>query len=111
MPYDEELADRLRELLAGEDALTERKMFGGIVFMLNGNMSVGVWSTGGLMVRVGEDGADDALAEPHTRTPEMRGRPMTGWILVEREGLKTKADLHKWVRRGTDFARSLPPKD
>jgi TfoX/Sxy family transcriptional regulator of competence genes len=110
MPYDEELADRLRELLAGEDAVIERKMFGGIGFMFNGNMSVGVWSTGELMVRVGEDGAGDALAKPHTRTPEMGGRPMTGWILVESEGVKTKADLQKWVRRGTDFARSLPPK-
>jgi TfoX/Sxy family transcriptional regulator of competence genes len=111
MPYDENLANRLRELLADEEAVTERKMFGGIGFMLHGNMSVGVWSTGELMVRVGDDRADEALAKPHTRTPEMRGRPMTGWILVEGEGVKTKAALRDWVRRGTDFARSLPPKD
>lgn len=110
MPYDEALADRVRKLLADEDAISERKMFGGIAFLLHGNMSVGLWTSGELMVRVGEAGAEAALSEPHTRTPEMRGRPMKGWILVDPEAVKTEAQLREWVGRGTDFARSLPPK-
>ena len=110
MAYDEDLANRVRELLAGEAGLTEKAMFGGLGFMLHGNIAVGISSGSELMVRVGPDGTDDALAKPHTRIFDMTGRPMKGWILVAEEGLKTRRDLSAWVKRGTDFARTLPRK-
>jgi len=110
MAYDEQFADRVREVLADEAGLTERKMFGGIAFLLDGNMSVGLWSGGGLMVRVGPQGAAEALAQPHTREMDMKGRPMKGWVVVAPEGLTTDEELAGWVREGVAFARSLPPK-
>jgi hypothetical protein len=110
MAYDEDLANRIREQLADETAITEKAMFGGLAFLLNGNMSVGVSGQGGLMVRVGPEGNDDALAQPHARPFEMRGRAMDGWIRVAPEGVETDAQLAGWVRRGTAFARTLPPK-
>jgi TfoX/Sxy family transcriptional regulator of competence genes len=110
MAYDEELAHRVRELLAQEDGLTEMSMFGGLAFLLDGNMSVAVHSRGGLMARVGPDAADAALTHPHARAMEMRGRTMKGWVLVDPSGLKTKRQLTIWVRRGVQFARTLPPK-
>jgi TfoX N-terminal domain len=110
MAYDEELAHRIRELLADEHGLTEKAMFGGLAFLLDGNMSVGIASRGGLMVRVGADATDDALARPHTRIFDMGARPMAGWILVDPAGLATKRQLGAWVRRGVAFARTLPPK-
>jgi TfoX/Sxy family transcriptional regulator of competence genes len=109
MAYDEELAHRTRELLADEGGLTEKAMFGGLAFLLYGNMSVGL-SGEELMVRVGSDAADDALSRPHARIFDMGGRPMKGWILVAPAGIKTKRQLHSWVRRGVQFARTLPPK-
>jgi len=110
MAYDEEFANRIREELADVDGVTEKVMFGGLGFLLGGNMAVGIMSTGDLMVRVGPDGSDEALAQPHTRPFEMRGRSMTGWVIVERDAVKTKRQLAPWVRRGTAFAASLPPK-
>jgi TfoX/Sxy family transcriptional regulator of competence genes len=110
MAYDEDLANRVRELLADEQAITEKEMFGGLAFLLHGNMSVGLWSGGDLMVRVGPDATDDALSRPHARLSHMGKRPMKGWILVAPEGVSDKAELEAWVRRGTDFARTLPPK-
>ena len=110
MAYDEDLANRIREQLAGETGITEKAMFGGLAFLLNGNMSVGVSGQGGLMVRVGPEGNDEALAQPHARPFEMRGRTMDGWIRVAPEGAETDAQLAGWVRRGTAFARPLPPK-
>jgi hypothetical protein len=110
MAYDEELAHRIRALLADEDGVTEKAMFGGLAFMVGGNMAVGVASSGELMVRVGPDGTDDALSRPHTRLFDMTGRPMKGWILVGREGIKTERQLAPWVQRGVGFARTLPPK-
>jgi hypothetical protein len=110
MPYDEELAHRVRELLADEDGLTEMRMFGGLAFLLDGNMSVAVSGQGGLMVRVDPDATDDLLSRPHTRAFEMRGRPMAGWIRVDPEGVATKRQLGAWVRRGVAFARTLPAK-
>ena len=109
MAYDEGLAERVRERLAGEAGLQEKAMFGGIAFMLDGNMSVGV-SREDLMVRVGPDGTDDALAQPHARLFDMTGRPMRGWILVAPEGVEDDEDLAAWVARGVAYARSLPPK-
>ena len=109
MAYDEDLADRVREQLASEPALMEKAMFGGLAFLLEGNMAVGL-SGDELMVRVGPDASDDALARPHTRPFDMTGRPMKGWILVAAEGVAEKRDLSAWVARGVDFARSLPAK-
>jgi hypothetical protein len=111
MAYDEDFADRVRAQLAGEDGVTEKAMFGGLAFLLHGNMAVGLSGGGGeLMVRVGADATDDALAKPHTRLFDMTGRPMKGWILVAPEGVGTKRELGAWVTRGVEFARTLPPK-
>jgi hypothetical protein len=110
MAYDEELAHRVRELLGEEDGLTEVSMFGGLAFMLDGNMSVCVSSRGGLMVRLDPEALGEALARPHTRTLEMGGRAVKGWVRVAPEGVATRRQLHSWVRRGVEFARGLPPK-
>jgi TfoX/Sxy family transcriptional regulator of competence genes len=110
MAYDEDLANRIREQLAGEQPIDEKAMFGGLAFLLGGNMAVGIMSTGDLMVRVGPDGAEEALAKPHARPFEMHGRQMNGWVRVAPEGFRTARQLGPWVRRGVAFARSLPPK-
>jgi TfoX/Sxy family transcriptional regulator of competence genes len=110
MAYDEDLANRIRELLAGEEAITEKKMFGGLAFLLNGNMAVSASGQGGLLVRVDPADTDAALARPHAARMEMGGRTMDGWIRVAPEGVKTKGDLASWVERGVAYARSLPAK-
>ena len=110
MAYDEDLAHRVREQLAGESGVTEKAMFGGLAFLLDGNMAVGLSSGGELMVRVGPDGTDAALARAHTRLFDMTGRPMRGWILVAPEGVKTKRQLASWVSQGVQYARTLPAK-
>jgi TfoX/Sxy family transcriptional regulator of competence genes len=109
MAYDEALAARVREKLGDNPEIGERKMFGGIAFMLSGNMAVGV-SKDDLMVRIDPDDHDEALAEPGVRVFDMTGRPMKGWILVSPEATEDDADLRKWVEAGLDFAGSLPPK-
>jgi hypothetical protein len=110
MAYDEEFAHRIREQLGAVDGVTEKAMFGGLAFLLHGNMAVGISRGGELMVRLGPDATDDALAYEHTRLFDMTGRPMKGWILVAPEGLRTKRELATWVGRGVVFARTLPPK-
>jgi len=110
MAYDQELANRLREQLAGEVGVSEKAMFGGLAFLLRGNMAVAASARGGLMVRVGPEASEDALARPHTRQIEMRGRPMRGWIHVAPEGVKTKRQLGVWVGHAVEFTRSLAPK-
>lgn len=110
MAYDEELANRLRELLSGEKGLVEKRMFGGLAFLIDGNMSVSASSKGGLLLRVDPEQPDELLAKPHAEPFEMRGRTMQGWLRVDAEGLKTKAQLERWVARGVGYARSLPPK-
>lgn len=110
MTYDKDLANRVREELAGEAGVTEKAMFGGLAFMLHGNMAVSASGRGGLMLRVGPDATDETLARPHTQLVEMRGRPMRGWIRVAPEGIETKSQLGAWVRRGVEFSRTLPPK-
>lgn len=109
MAYDERLAERVRALLADRDDSTERKMFGGIAFMLAGNMAVGV-SGDDLMVRVGPEEYESVLDEPGAREFDMTGRPMTGWLLVGPEATRTDDGLRAWVGRGVAFASSLPPK-
>ena len=110
MAYDAELAHRIRELLADERGVTEKAMFGGLAFLVGGNMAVGISNGGELMVRVGADATDDALSRPHTRLFDMSGRPMQGWVVVAREGVRTKRQLAPWVQRGVRFARTLPAK-
>jgi TfoX N-terminal domain len=110
MAYDEELANRLREQLAEEAGVTEKAMFGGLAFLVNGNMAVAACGRGGLMALVGPDAIDDALSRPHAKQIEMRGRPMTGWIHVASEGVRTRRQLGPWVRRSLEFVRTLPLK-
>jgi TfoX/Sxy family transcriptional regulator of competence genes len=110
MAYDEELAERLRETLAGEEGLSEKRMFGGLAFLINGNMSVSASSQGGLLLRVDPDETDALLEEPHAEPFVMRGRAMQGWMRVAPEGLRAKRELERWVKRGVSYARSLPPK-
>jgi len=110
MAYDEDLANRIRELMADEDGVTEQRMFGGLAFLIGGHMSVPARGQGGLMVRVDPDGTEQLLQEPHARPMEMRGRQMAGWLRVDDEGVRTKRQLEPWVRRGVAHARSLPPK-
>jgi TfoX/Sxy family transcriptional regulator of competence genes len=104
--YDEDLADRIRHLLADEDHLTERKMFGGLAFLVNGNMAIAASGQGGILVRSDPKRTVPSGAEPAI----MRDRPMEGWFRVDDDNVKTKAQLRKWVRIGTAYARSLPPK-
>ena len=110
MAYDEQLAHRVRGRLGTVDGVTERAMFGGLAFLVDGNMAVGLTGGGELMVRLGPDAGDAALDEPYTRPFDMTGRPMRGWILVEAAGIATGAQLGAWVERGVAFARTLPPK-
>jgi TfoX/Sxy family transcriptional regulator of competence genes len=110
MAYDEDFAHRIREHLGENTGVTEKAMFGGLAFLLRGNMAVGITSRGELMVRVGPDASEDALTRPHTRLFDMTGRPMKGWILVEPAGVKTDRQLGAWVERGLEFARTLTPK-
>jgi TfoX/Sxy family transcriptional regulator of competence genes len=110
MAYDEDLANRIRELIAAEDGLSEKRMFGGLAFLIHGNMSVSASGQGGLLLRVDPDESDALAAKPHAQPFVMRGRAMQGWLRVDADGVKTKAQLERWVRRGVDYARSLPPK-
>lgn len=110
MPYDESLATRLRELTAGEPDLTEQKMFGGLAFLIGGNMAVAASSEGGILVRVDPDQTERLLETTNARLMEMRGRSMRGWLRVDPEHLQTKGELASWVELGTTYARSLPAK-
>ena len=110
MAYDENLAKRIRELVADEPNVTEKRMFGGLAFLVSGNMSVAASGQGGLMVRVDPKDTDALLAEAHAEPFEMRGRAMQGWLRVDAEGLRTKRQLEPWVRRGLAYARSLSSK-
>jgi|ERR671922_2885882 TfoX/Sxy family transcriptional regulator of competence genes len=110
MPYDEQLADRLRELLAGEGDLTEKKMFGGVAFLIGGNMAVAASGQGGILVRVDPEQSDQLVATTNAQLMEMRGRKMKGWLRVATEDVPTKRQLAKWVGLGTAYAGSLPAK-
>ena len=109
MPYDEELADRVRALLAGRSGVREQKMFGGLAFMLNGNMACGILR-GELIVRVGKENFDDALSLPHARVFDMTGRPMRSFVYVAGEGIASDDGLAEWTGRGVAYAETLPPK-
>ena len=110
MAYDEDLANRIRELVADEPDLSEKKMFGGLAFLVGGNMAVSASGQGGLMVRCDPEETEKLIGKPHARRFEMRGREMDGWLRVDDEGVRTKRQLEPWVKRGVAYARSLPPK-
>ena len=110
MAYDEELASRIRDLVAGESAVSEKKMFGGLAFLVGGNMAVAASGEGGLLVRVDPDDGDRLLASTPAEPMVMRGRAMTGWLRVATGAVTTKKALATWVGRGVTYARSLPPK-
>jgi TfoX/Sxy family transcriptional regulator of competence genes len=110
MAYDEDLADRIRELLGAEKGVEEKRMFGGLAFLVNGNMSVAVSGRGGLMVRVPPAETDKLLARDHVEPMVMAGRETRGWLRVSADGVRTKRQLEPWVRRGVDYAKILPPK-
>jgi TfoX/Sxy family transcriptional regulator of competence genes len=109
MAFNEALADRIRRRLARRKNIEEKKMFGGIVFMLNGNMLVGVWKES-LIVRLGQDQGDEALLEPHVKEFDITGKPMKGWIKVAKEGVQEEAHVKAWIQRAMKFVGKLPPK-
>ncbi len=106
MAYDEVLANRIREQLAGVEAVSEKKMFGGLAFLVNGNMAVSASGHGGLLLRVSEDFEDEPHAEPFV----MRGKAMDGWLRVTEEGCVREAELARWVARGVAAAHALPAR-
>ncbi|HVV57789.1 MAG TPA: TfoX/Sxy family protein [Gaiellaceae bacterium] len=110
MAYDRDLAERIRDVAAGEPALAEKAMFGGLAFLVDGNMAVAASGQGGLLVRVDPAEGDAFVSLPGVRPMEMRGRVMRGWLRVDGEALRTSKDLAAWVERGLAFARSLPAK-
>jgi TfoX/Sxy family transcriptional regulator of competence genes len=110
MAYDEQLADRIRGQLASEAGLTEKRMFGGLAFLINGNMAVSASGQGGLLLRVDPAQTEQLAGEPRARPFVMRGREMDGWLRVETDGLDSDAEFARWVSRGVAYARSLPPK-
>lgn len=109
MAIDEALAARVRQALGKRGGIAEKRMFGGVAFLLNGNMSVGLHGTE-LIVRVDPDEGEQALTEPNVRRFDLTGRPMKGWLLVAPGGLATDRELRRWVDAGVKFAASLPPK-
>lgn len=110
MTYDEQLADRLRDILTGEPGLTEQKMFGGLAFLVNGHLAVAASNQGGLLLRADPERAEELLGEPHTSPFVMRNREMRGWLRVEPDGVATDEDLERWAEIGAGYARTLPPK-
>ena len=110
MAYDTELADRIRELIASERGVEEKRMFGGLAFLINGHMSVAASGHGGLLVRVPPGETDKLVARAHVEPMVMAGRETRGWLRVLADGVKTKRQLQSWVRRGVDYAKTLPPK-
>ena len=110
MAYDEDLANRIREVLAPQPGVDEKAMFGGLAFLLGGRMAVAVSSRGGLMVRVVPDDTEALLRRAHVSPMVMAGRETRGWLRIDAEGVKTKRQLASWIARGVDYVRSLPPK-
>ena len=110
MAYDEGLAARIRELLGDEPGVTEQKMFGGLAFLIGGNMAVAASGQGGILVRADPDESDDLVSTTNAELMEMRGRRMVGWLRVASDYVETKEELARWVDIGRMYARSLPPK-
>jgi TfoX N-terminal domain len=110
MAYDEELAGRIRALLGDEPALTEQRMFGGLAFLIGGNMAIAASGQGGILVRVDPEESDTLVAATSAHPMEMRGREMRGWLRVDTADVASDVDLATWVERGSSYARSLPAK-
>jgi hypothetical protein len=110
MVYDEELAARIRDMVQGEPGLTEKRMFGGLAFLVHGNMAVSASGQGGMLLRVDPERTDSLVDGRHVRRFEMRGREMDGWLRVDPEAVDADEDLRRWVEHGLGYARSLPPK-
>lgn len=110
MAYDEDLADRVREAIQGVDGITEKRMFGGLAFLLRGNMAVSVSGRGGLLLRCDPEQTDSLVAASGVDRFEMRGKEMDGWLHVDPEAIETDQDLRRWVGVGVGYAGSLPPK-
>ena len=110
MAYDEDLAGRIRDLVSSEAGLAEKKMFGGLAFLVGGNMSVSASGQGGLLLRCDPEQTDALVEKPHAARFEMRGRAMDGWLRIDADGVRTKRELKRWVDVGVKYARSLPPK-
>lgn len=110
MAYDVDLADRIREVVGGEAGLTEKAMFGGLAFMIGGNMAVAASGQGGLLLRVDPERTESLVDPPSVDRFEMRGRQMDGWLRVDADVVGSDADLRRWVAHGVGYARSLPPK-
>jgi TfoX/Sxy family transcriptional regulator of competence genes len=108
--FDEALATRIRELIGPEPDLTEKRMFGGLAFLVGGNMAIAASGQGGILVRADPAESEALVAKTNAELAVMRGRPMAGWLRVDTEHLRTKRDLARWVEIGTTYARSLPPK-
>jgi TfoX/Sxy family transcriptional regulator of competence genes len=109
MAYSESLAARIRQAFARRRGITEKKMFGGVGFLLNGNMCVGVWKTS-LIARLGPAQGESALDEPYVYDFDITGRPMKGWVMVEADGIETDEELNSWIQRSVEFVRTLPRK-
>ena len=109
MPYDEQLAERVRPLMRRRKGFSEKKMFGGVGYLLSGNMCVGVWKEY-LILRVGVDHYESALSDPHAREFDITGRAMRGWVMVEPAGVEAEADLLDWIDQAVTFVRTLPAK-
>jgi len=110
MAFDEDLADRVREVVAREAGLTEKKMFGGLAFLVGGNMTIAASGQGGILVRVDPEESDELVATTTAEPMEMRGREMAGWLRVDTANVADDAELAAWVERGSAYAASLPPK-
>lgn len=110
MPYDEDLANRVHELISAEPGVVEKRMFGGLAFLIDGNMAVSASSQGGLLLRCDPAETDALISQRHASRFEMRGREMDGWLRVAPEGLASRRELERWVSVGVTYARSLPPK-
>ncbi len=110
MAYDEDLANRIRELVYPADDITEQRMFGGLAFLVNGRMAVAASGQGGVLLRVEPAHTAKLRESRHAGAFVMRGRAMEGWLRVSEEGVRTKRELERWVKRGVDYARSLPAK-
>ena len=109
MPYSESLAERIRRILKQRPDIQEKKMFGGVVFMLNGNMLVGIWKQS-LIVRLGAEQAKEALKQPFVGEFDITGKPMKGWVIVEPDGIDYEKDLREWIEKGEKFVETLPAK-
>ena len=109
MAYSESLAERIRQLVARRRGIIEKKMFGGICFLLSGNMCVGVWKNS-LIARLGTERGAEALREPHVKKMDITGKPMKGWVLVEPDGVENDAQLGEWIQQAVEFVSTLPKK-